>query len=217
MTLRAATDACCLVATILRRLVDVATLSFLIAAAAVAAVALRSVWVADDLTREFLVSQWPGTDRGVTLMVASSAGGFVIQRDLYTGPTIEGERGSIESKGTVWTHVSRFDDFRSLAVWFRIIRWRGAVPNSSSGTAGSFRSSTIVITPDWAIFVVVVALPAIRIARWVRRRRRVARGRCAICGYDLRASHDRCPECGKPMESGKRIAPDESNGGGVIG
>jgi hypothetical protein len=55
---------------------------------------------------------------------------------------------------------------------------------------------TSVGIPLWFPAVALSVLPA----RWLRRvwrsRRGQARGLCPVCGYDLRATPSRCPECG---------------------
>jgi hypothetical protein len=51
-------------------------------------------------------------------------------------------------------------------------------------------------TPYWLLFVVTIAAPALWTQRWWKRRGRFREGRCQTCGYDLRESPERCPECG---------------------
>jgi predicted amidophosphoribosyltransferase len=59
---------------------------------------------------------------------------------------------------------------------------------------------THVGMPHWLLMILFMLLPAWagvrRIRAWLRRRRQERLGLCANCGYDLRATPDRCPECG---------------------
>jgi hypothetical protein len=50
--------------------------------------------------------------------------------------------------------------------------------------------------PLWQLLLPALATPLVIAAHIARRRRGVRAGLCPSCGYDLRASPDRCPECG---------------------
>lgn len=60
---------------------------------------------------------------------------------------------------------------------------------------------TSVSVPHWFISAVLAVPAVITIAGFVRRRCRRRHALCIKCGYDLRASPDRCPECGTVPDS----------------
>jgi hypothetical protein len=55
-----------------------------------------------------------------------------------------------------------------------------------------------VVERLWAIALVVSLFAGVRFARAVRKRIRAKARRCVTCGYDLRGTPLRCPECGTP-------------------
>lgn len=58
------------------------------------------------------------------------------------------------------------------------------------------------LTVPWAWPAALFGLlPALAAVRYIRTHHRVRPGRCTRCGYDLRASPRRCPECGTPHEN----------------
>ena len=59
------------------------------------------------------------------------------------------------------------------------------------------KSYRIVYVPPWFIVLLFAIPPAQQIRRWRRARKRELADRCRVCGYDLRATPDRCPECGE--------------------
>lgn len=63
-------------------------------------------------------------------------------------------------------------------------------------TASMFGINDLLVTlPAWLILAGILIL----------KRPRQIPGLCPTCGYDLRASHDRCPECGSPISSAPQL------------
>jgi hypothetical protein len=141
----------------------------LILFAATVALWVRSYWTADQF--------WP---RGY--LVVSEAGAIYAIRT-----TIDGERGppfweTVEAgKLGVIEHEAGERVRRTRPL--RFIRQPSPSPTPI----------WLVIVADWFLVVLLAALPSYRI---VRRLRRPPPGRCADCGDDLRATPERCPECG---------------------
>jgi hypothetical protein len=79
--------------------------------------------------------------------------------------------------------------------------WASSKP-SPSGAAGNY-SEVGLSTP--LVVAALAVLPACWLIGAFRRRRRKRDARfCARCGYDLRATPDRCPECGTVATTSKK-------------
>ena len=62
--------------------------------------------------------------------------------------------------------------------------------------------STWVTAPYWFVMGLAAVPPLVRHSALRKRRGQRSRGLCPACGYDLRATPGRCPECGEASRRG---------------
>ena len=94
-----------------------------------------------------------------------------------------------------------------LEQWYRSPKFVGVVRDVrflGLGYVQTEGSKTICI-PAWLPIGLLMIMPVRREMRLWRVGRRLRNGLCARCGYDLRATPDRCPECGDRLRSKERI------------
>jgi hypothetical protein len=104
--------------------------------------------------------------------------------------------------------ASRREAQRFLGVTYLDYTW------STPGRPFDGTREHVLQVPHWLLAALAGALPAGRFLSRRRRRRaaRAAAGLCPGCGYDLRATPQRCPECGESPDgqtlSAKKYLPD---------
>ena len=100
-----------------------------------------------------------------------------------------------------WEYTSYPPGRQGLGSW---VWWDHYLDQPSGG--GAIEVWRVQVRP-WLLAIPFIILPMIWAIRFVAHRRRWREGLCQRCGYDLRASPARCPECGAvPVSSTRAVA-----------
>jgi hypothetical protein len=84
------------------------------------------------------------------------------------------------------------------------LRWE-SFSRSAAKQGDDFRFMRVGVS-HWLLAPIVLVLPVMWVRRFRRSRRLRRAGLCASCGYDLRATPERCPECGAVASASTRGA-----------
>jgi len=196
---------------LLRILINGATMLSLVIMLALAVLWIRSYWIWED----FYIHDPPEYARrwGLTYIsdLRSCGGGVSIGTLTPEGPIpqVEIDRIHKDFPAYQFYRVEAEPRYPQVSLGHLSAPWRWiGIDATSYPSRTEFAGYTCrrVVIP----FAIPVMLFAILPAAWSWRRLRKRRrgpGLCAVCGYDLRATPDRCPECG--AEAG-RVAASRS-------
>jgi|SRR5690348_13210439 len=137
-----------------------------------------------------------GSDRGGILFVTTE-----MHVDGEYGPPDSKGRETIRNYSFLDVPAAQFatlhdDTFAAPATTWSIAGFRAAAGDFALFTGPPPSLYRALLLPYWFVLVISAPLPVMVAHRFIQRTRWKWTGRCLSCGYDLRASGGRCPECG---------------------
>ena len=179
-----------------RLLLNLMTVVSLLLCAAVVVPWVRSYWVSDFLFGKSVFDTPQGTRHLREWSVGIGAGGTAFTFASFTWDVVPADGSMPVTDGAEW-------------------RWERQNPQPPRGSSMSFwdrygfgfeRHDPLIVVylPLWLPSLFCALPPVLWLRRRLKRRRGARAGLCACCGYDLRATPGRCPECGDDGRIGRR-------------
>ena len=183
-------------------------LNLLTALSLLLCVAVCVLWVRSYRTYDFVLLYESRAPSGEAFGWAYSSGGKLILH----WETIGGD--SRRKKLPMWSAVRASKNGGVASRWSKVDSARHAIGFWLVSERHRYSGlppvqSRYLAVPYWFLAAATAAPPVGWIIRKTRTRRRLATTRCLNCGYDLRATPARCPECGKeaPPARGRPPGP----------
>ncbi len=159
-------------------------------------VAIGALWVRSEFDYDAVGSNsgYPERHEVVAWAAAASNGRIFLLHSTFFGSS----SGMLSGRRSYYNSTAK-GSFRGNprgSFPYDNVHWGWYSHQKQIDARGNGVSDYHAIFPLWESAALTVVLPLVWLRSWKSGRHNALRGLCQKCGYDLRATPERCPECG---------------------